>query len=53
MAWHGIGDKPLSESMLTQFTDTLAGDELNHRQLEDVAVMLKVWFSNSFYELLS
>ena len=22
MAWHQIGDKPLSESMLTQFTDT-------------------------------
>ena len=21
MAWHQIGDKPLSESMLTQFTD--------------------------------
>ena len=22
MAWHQIGDKPLSEPMLTQFTDT-------------------------------
>ena len=32
MAWCQIGDKPLSEPMLTQFTDTyaaLGGDELN------------------------
>ena len=31
MAWHQIGDKPLSEPMLTQFTDTyvaLRGDDL-------------------------
>ena len=31
MAWRRIGDKPLSEPMLTQFTDTyvaLGGDEL-------------------------
>ena len=31
MAWHRIGDKPLSEPMLTQFTDaymSLRGDEL-------------------------
>ena len=33
MAWWRIGDKPLSEPMLTQFTDiyaALGGDELNH-----------------------
>ena len=34
MAWHQIGDKPLSLPMLTQFTDAymwhLGGDELNN-----------------------
>ena len=32
MAWHRMGDKTLSEPMLTQFTDTyttLGADELN------------------------
>ena len=32
MAWRQIGDKPLSEPMMTQFTDiyaALGGDELS------------------------
>ena len=56
MAWCGSGDKPLSEPMLIQFTDTyvaLGRDELTHRPLGDVAVISQAYFSNSFYVLIS
>ena len=39
MAWRWTGDKPLSEPMLTQFTDaymrhySVGGDELNVKQI--------------------
>ena len=35
MAWHQTGDKPLPETMMTQFSDEymLVGDELTHYSL--------------------
>ena len=42
MAWHHPGDKPLSEAMLTQFTDICAalGDELTHMHKGDMGCYL-------------
>ena len=42
MAWHRIGDKPLSKPMLTQFTDAYKeGDELDGLCNE----ITKIWSS--------
>ena len=42
MAWRRIDDKPLSEPMLTQFTDAYAapgGDELSYIVMKQVIVI--------------
>ena len=44
MAWRRIGDKPLSEPMLTQFTD--AYYMLHHGEMsgDELIQVLNVWF---------
>ena len=51
MAWRLFGDKPLSEPMLTRFTDAytaLGGDELTHRGRDKIAAILQMIFWNAF-----
>ena len=53
MAWRRIGDKPLSETMLTQFTDAYMRHHpgalsLTHLPRDKMAVISQTTFSNTF-----
>ena len=52
MACHLFGSNPLPKPMMTYYHKSKTG-WLTHIPLRDVAVILKVKFSNSFYELIS
>ena len=50
MAWHPIGDKPLSEPTLTQFTDiyvALGGDELRGEMVAYLQHYISMIFLNN------